>query len=142
LTVANEADRPLIVAGPGWVRAHDVRSGAIRWEHRFGEDRDNSPTIASHEGRVFVGSNATLFCIDEASGHGLWKVPLSVGSTLMRIHSRPTMIARGGRVFVTRTGFTECFDLQGARIWALPNPTGGVVSMSLGGETAQGDVNY
>jgi outer membrane protein assembly factor BamB len=59
------------------VQAIDLRSGAVRWTHRY-----ESPTVGPNgvsvgDGRVYGGTGDSAFALDQATGEELWRVRIT-----------------------------------------------------------------
>lgn len=84
------------------VYALDVRSGALRWKHRFAAPNDGPNGVAVAGRRVFAATDTTVFALDARSGKLRWTRRL-VNAREQFVGIAP--VVDRGRVYVSTQGF-------------------------------------
>ena len=67
-----------------------------------------------HGGRIYIAYGATLFCVDYATGQGLWKTDIP-----NRYSARPSMLIHGARLYVNFGDVISAFGVdEGNLLWS------------------------
>lgn len=118
-----QANRQILVVGrDGGLLGLDRTSGAVVWQCELPGTKGQPIDLAIHEGRVFAATEEMkLFCVDYATGRGLWSEPFQ-GPAIGGIP--PSIIADDDQVLVGFFGVVTCFSLDGQQRWTQPAGTG------------------
>jgi outer membrane protein assembly factor BamB len=105
----------LIVGLASEVVAHDRRSGQIVWRTPLPDKNVRNMSLLVEEGRVIVATpTPALYCLDYATGRGLWQRALSTGP----YSTPPQLLLDEGQLFVGHMGTFEVFTMEGHGLWA------------------------
>jgi glucose dehydrogenase len=107
------------------VRAIDMKTGAVRWTHKFGSFQigPNGPAVGY--GRVYVASSSSeITALDITTGDELWSTKITVGET-DGVDIQPTVV--GGLVLAATVPVSLKGQYKGGDrgiLWALDAKTG------------------
>jgi alcohol dehydrogenase (cytochrome c) len=83
------------VAGKGYLRAIDYRTGAIRWSHPIGDGAGAAGVLTTATGLTFSGDiPGNLLALRTSDGATLWHAPIG------RVGNGPIMYQMDGRQFL------------------------------------------
>lgn len=136
-------DGPLIVlASDSQVVAFRRSDGVVAWRHTVQLSmlgmavRQLGPMeLAFHAGRVYVGANDRVICLDYASGHVVGEVQLPSGAR------RPSFLLDRDQLYVCTSDQLLSLTLGGQVVWQSPHglTLEGSPAIGVPGNVRQGD---
>ncbi len=131
-----ESDRSLLVIGiNGNLYAVDRTTGEPRWHNDLPGGRYGVVALAIGHGVVIASADgAQIFCLDYATGHTRWTQPTQA-------RGRATLVMEADHVVCAKSGYLDCFALDGKKLWSQPLKGAGQDQIALGypGNVVQAD---